>query len=52
METVREKYLKATRKEKGAILDLYCESTGEDRKYAIKKFRLKVKVKKPEAQKA
>lgn len=45
METLREKYLKASKKEKGAILDQYCESSGEERKYAIKKFRYTVKVK-------
>lgn len=48
MDTLREKYFKAGRKEKTGILNRYCESTGEDRKYAIKKFRYTVKVKKPE----
>lgn len=48
METLREKYLKAGKKEKGTILDQYCESSGEERKYAIKKFRYTVKVKEKE----
>jgi DNA-binding sugar fermentation-stimulating protein len=45
METLREKYFKADKKGKGKILDEYCENTGEDRKYAIKKFNYKVKIK-------
>lgn len=51
METLREKYLKAGKKEKGIILDQYCASSGEERKYAIKKFRYTVKVKKKEDRK-
>jgi hypothetical protein len=43
MATLREKYLKAPKKEKKAILDEYCRNTGEDRKYAIKKFRQKIR---------
>jgi len=45
METLRERYLKGNKKEKGKILDEYCRNTGEERKYAIKKFRYKVKPK-------
>ena len=45
METLREKYFKANKKEKGLILDEYCRNTGQDRKYAIKKFNYKVKLK-------
>jgi len=45
METLREKYLKADKMEKGKILDEYCRNTSQDRKYAIKKFRYKVKLK-------
>lgn len=45
METLREKYLKASKKEKGKILDEYCNNTGQERKYVIKKFRYKVKLK-------
>lgn len=51
MQTLRERYLKASKKEKGQILDEYCRNTKEDRKYAIKKFRYKVKLKKPEERK-
>lgn len=51
MSTLRERYLKGSKKEKGGILDEYCRTTGEDRKYAIKKFRYLVKVKKPEERK-
>jgi hypothetical protein len=51
METLREKYLKAGKKEKGVILDQYCASSGEERKYAIKKFRYTVKVKNKEDRK-
>ena len=45
METLREKYFKANKKEKGKILDEYCKNTGQDRKYVIKKFNYKVKIK-------
>ncbi len=45
METLRERYLKGNKKEKGRILDEYCRNTGTERKYAIKKFRYKVKLK-------
>lgn len=45
MEILREKYLKADKKEKGKILDEYCRNTGQERKYVIKKFRYKVKLK-------
>lgn len=51
METLRERYLKASKKEKGRILDEYCRNTGQDRKYSIKKFRHKIKIKKPEERK-
>lgn len=43
MDTLRERYFKGTKKEKGGILDEYCRNTGMERKYAIKKFRYKVK---------
>lgn len=45
MGTLREKYLRAAKKEKGRILDEYCANTGQERKYAIKKFRYKAGVK-------
>ena len=45
METLRERYLKAGKKEKGKILDEYCRNTNQDRKYVIKKFRYKVRLK-------
>jgi len=45
METLRERYLKANKREKGKILDEYCRNTGQERKYVIKKFRYKVKLK-------
>lgn len=51
METLREKYFKADRKDKGKILDEYCENSKEERKYAIKKFNYKIKLKKPEERK-
>jgi hypothetical protein len=51
MKTLRERYLQADRKEKGRILDEYCRNTKEDRKYAIKKFRYIVKIKKKEERK-
>ncbi|MEK7065964.1 MAG: hypothetical protein AAB965_00125 [Patescibacteria group bacterium] len=45
METLREKYLRGSKKEKGEILDEYCRNTGQERKYVGKKFRYKVKLK-------
>lgn len=48
---MRTAYRRANRKEKGVLLDEYCARTKEDRKYAIKKFRYLVKVKKPEERK-
>lgn len=45
METLREKYFSADKKGKGRILDEYCQNTGQDRKYVIKKFRYKAKLK-------
>ena len=43
MDTLREGYFKANKKEKGEILNEYCRNTKQDRKYAIKKFNYKVK---------
>lgn len=51
MDTLREKYFKASKKGKGKILDEYCESSKEERKYAIKKFNYKVKIKEPHERK-
>lgn len=44
METLREQYLKASKQEKGHILDEYCKNTHQDRKYVMKKFRYKARV--------
>jgi hypothetical protein len=51
MQTLRERYLKGSKKEKTEILDEYCRNTGEERKYSIKKFRYKIKLKKKEERK-
>lgn len=45
METLRERYLKSSKKGKGALLDEYCRNTGQNRKYVIKKLRYKTKLK-------
>lgn len=45
MDTLRERYLRGTKKEKGEILDEFCTNTGQERKYVIKKLRYKVKLK-------
>lgn len=45
MDTLRERYFKANKKEKGEILDEYCGNTQQERKYVIKKFNYKVKLK-------
>lgn len=45
METLREEYLKGSKKRKGEILDEYCRNTGQERRYVGKKFRYKVKLK-------
>lgn len=45
METLREQYIKGSKKENGRILDEYCKNTGQERKYVSKKLRYKVKLK-------
>jgi hypothetical protein len=50
MKTLRERYLKASKKEKGKILDEYCRNTGQERKYSIKKFRYKAGLKDEKAE--
>ena len=46
LKTLRERYLKTkSKKDKGKILNEYCQNTGQDRKYVIKKMRFKVKFK-------
>src|SRR4030042_5263117 len=51
MDTLRERYFKASKKDKGEILNEYCRNTGQERKYAIKKFNYKVKLKSKENRK-
>jgi len=50
MQTLREKYLNADKKEKGAILDEYCRNTGMDRIYASRRFNYKARMKDVRAQ--
>ena len=38
-KSVAPRYFKATKKEKGIILNEFCLNTGYDHKYAIKKLR-------------
>ncbi len=45
METLRKRYFMGTKKEKGEILNEYCRNTGQERKYASKKFNYKIKLK-------
>lgn len=45
MKTLREEYLNSDSRNKGRILDEYCKNTGQERKYVIKRFRYKVKLK-------
>ena len=51
MDTLRERYFKASKKEKGEILNEYCGNTKQERKHAIKKFNYKVKLKRKEDRK-
>jgi hypothetical protein len=51
MNTLREKYFKSSKKDKGKILNEYCRSSKEERKYAIKKLNYKIKLKKKEERK-
>lgn len=51
MDTLRERYFKANKKEKGKILNEYCRNTKQERKYAIKKFNYRVKLKRKEDRK-
>lgn len=50
METLRERYFKASKKERGSILDEYCKNTGQERKYVSRKFRYKAGLKEKGAQ--
>jgi hypothetical protein len=45
MDTLRERYFKAGKKEKGEILNEYCRNTKQERKYVIKKLNYKIKKK-------
>jgi len=45
MDTLRERYFKGNKKEKGEILNEYCGNTKQKRKYVIKKFNYKIKLK-------
>jgi len=45
MDKLREEYFKADKSDKGKILNEYCKNTGQERKYVIKKFRYKIKLK-------
>jgi len=45
METLRERYLSASKKERGKILDEYCKNTEQERKYVSRKFRYKAGLK-------
>jgi hypothetical protein len=45
MKTLREEYLSSNKENKGRILDEYCKNTGQERKYVIKRFRYKVRLK-------
>lgn len=45
METIREKYLQANKKEKGALLDEYCKNTGMNRIYVSRRFNYKAGLK-------
>lgn len=51
MDTLRERYFKGSKKEKGKILSEYCRNTKQERKYASKKFNYKVKIKRKEDRK-
>ena len=51
MDTMRKEYRKASKKQKSKILDEYCKRSKEDRKYAIKKFNRKIKIKDPRQRK-
>ena len=51
MEILRKRYFKACKKEKGEILNEYCRNTKQERKYVIKKFNYKVKLKTKENKK-
>lgn len=45
MQTLRERYLKADKEEKGKILDEYCRNTGMDRIYVSRRFNYKAGLK-------
>ncbi len=42
LKVLQERYLKASKKEKGKILDEYCRNTGQTRKYVIRKINSEI----------
>jgi len=42
LKVLQERYLRASKKEKGRILDEYCKNTGQNRKYVIRKTRSQI----------
>lgn len=42
LKVLQERYLRASKKEKGRILDEYCKNTGQNRKYVIRKIRSQI----------
>jgi len=42
LRVLQEKYFKASKKEKGKIVDEYCRNTGQNRKYVIRKINSEI----------
>lgn len=45
LKTIQPRYLKASKEEKGKILDEFCQNTGQNRKYLIRKLSPKANIK-------
>lgn len=42
LKVLQERYVRASKKEKGRILEEYCKNTGQNRKYVIRKIRSQI----------
>jgi len=51
LKTIKERYLKSSKKEKGKLLDEYTRNTKQSRKYAIRKLQPRVSLKQKERKK-
>jgi hypothetical protein len=49
LKKIKKRYLKATKQEKTEILDEYCQNTGHNRKYIIRRLSARISLAEPQA---